>query len=130
MHPDLAMLLGLQEKDLGLKAVEERLAALNEEVAALDRAVATGEEAHAAAQRAAADAVARRGEAEVKIEAYRAQQERRKHRLEITRPGKVAASIMAELELARSVLTQEESEWVRMDETVRGLDEQVAGGQT
>lgn len=126
MHPDLAMLLGLQEKDLGLKEVEERLVARHEEVAALDRAVATGEETHAAAQRAAADAVTRRSEAEVKIEAYRAQQERRKQRLEITRPGKVAASIMAELELARSVLTQEESEWVRMDETVRGLDEQVA----
>lgn len=125
MHPDLAKLLKLQEKDLGLKAVEESLAALHEEVAALDLAVATGEEAHTAAQRAVADAVARRTETEVKIEAYRGQQDRRKQRLEITRPGKVAASIMAELELARSVLTQEESEWVRMDETVRGLEEQV-----
>lgn len=125
MHPDLAKLLKLQEKDLGLKAVEESLAVLHEEVAALDLAVATGEEAHTAAQRAVADAVARRTETEVKIEAYRGQQDRRKQRLEITRPGKVAASIMAELELARSVLTQEESEWVRMDETVRGLEEQV-----
>lgn len=125
MHPDLAKLLKLQEKDLGLKAVEESLAALHEEVAALDLAVATGEEAHTAAQRAVADAVVRRTETEVKIEGYRGQQDRRKQRLEITRPGKVAASIMAELELARSVLTQEESEWVRMDETVRGLEEQV-----
>jgi predicted nucleic acid-binding Zn-ribbon protein len=125
MHPDLAKLLKLQEKDLGLKAVEESLVALHEEVAALDLAVATGEDAHTAAQRAVADAVARRTETEVKIEAYRGQQDRRKQRLEITRPGKVAASIMAELELARSVLTQEESEWVRMDETVRGLEEQV-----
>lgn len=125
MHPDLAKLLKLQEKDLGLKAVEESLAALHEEVAALDLAVATGEDVHTAAQRAVADAVARRTETEVKIEGYRGQQDRRKQRLEITRPGKVAASIMAELELARSVLTQEESEWVRMDETVRGLEEQV-----
>ena len=126
MHPDLVKLLGLQEKDLALKAVEDQLAVLRQEVAALDQAMATGEEALAAAQRAAADAVSRRTETEAKIDTYRAQQDRRKQRLEITRPGKVAASIMAELELARSVLTQEESEWVRMDETVRGLDEQVA----
>lgn len=126
MHPDLVKLLALQEKDLALKEVEDQLAALREEVAVLDQAVTTGEEALAAAQRAVADAVSRRTETEEKIETYRTQQSRRKQRLEITRPGKVAASIMAELELARSVLTQEESEWVRMDETVRGLDEQVA----
>ena len=126
MHPDLVKLLELQEKDLALKAVEDQVAALREEVSVLDKAVVTAEEALAAAQRAAADAVSRRTETEAKIETYRTQQNRRKQRLEITRPGKVAASIMAELELARSVLTQEESEWVRMDETVRGLDEQVS----
>ena len=126
MHPDLVKLLALQEKDLALKGVEDQLAAMREEVAVLDKAVTTGEEALAAAQRAVADAVSRRTETEEKIETYRTQQNRRKQRLEITRPGKVAASIMAELELARSVLTQEESEWVRMDETVRGLDEQAA----
>jgi predicted nucleic acid-binding Zn-ribbon protein len=126
MHPDLVKLLELQERDLALKAVENQVAALHEEVSVLDKAVVTAEEALAAAQRAAADAVSRRTETEAKIETYRTQQSRRKQRLEITRPGKVAASIMAELELARSVLTQEESEWVRMDETVRGLDDQVA----
>jgi predicted nucleic acid-binding Zn-ribbon protein len=126
MHPDLVKLLELQEKDLALKAVEDQVAALQEEVSVLDKAMVTAEEALAAAQRAAADAVSRRTETEAKIETYRTQQNRRKQRLEITRPGKVAASIMAELELARSVLTQEESEWVRMDETVRGLDEQVS----
>jgi predicted nucleic acid-binding Zn-ribbon protein len=126
MHPDLVKLLELQEKDLALKAVEDQVVVLQEEVSALDKAVVTAEEALAAAQRAAGDAVSRRTEIEAKIETYRTQQNRRKQRLEITRPGKVAASIMAELELARSVLTQEESEWVRSDETVRGLDEQVA----
>jgi predicted nucleic acid-binding Zn-ribbon protein len=125
MHPDLVKLLALQEKDLSLKLVEDQLVAVHEEVAALDQAVTIGQDAMAAAQRAVADAIGRRTEAEAKIETYRAQQDRRKQRLEITRPGKVAASIMAELELARSVLTQEESEWVRMDETVRGLDDQV-----
>lgn len=125
MHPDLVKLLELQEKDAALKSVEDRLTALREEVATLDQAVTAGEEGLAAAQRAVADAVERRTATEGKIETYRAQQERRKQRLEITRPGKVAASIMAELDLARSVLTQEESEWVRMDETVRGLEEQA-----
>lgn len=128
MHPDLEKLLELQEKDLALKDVDQRLAEVREEVALLDKALAVGEEALNAAARAAEDAVERRTETEAKIEAYRVQQERRRQRLEMTRPGKVAASLMAELDLARSVLAQEESEWVRMSETVQGLEEQVAEG--
>ena len=126
MHPDLVKLLNLQERDLVVKGAEERLAALREEVAVLDRAVAESEHVLEAAQRAAADAIERRTEQEDKIEAYRSQQERRRQRLEITRPGKVAASLMAELDLARSILAQEESEWIRMSETVQALEAAVA----
>lgn len=125
MHPDLAKLLNLQEKDLVLKGVEVRLVEVHEQVAVLDQAVAESEEAMEAASRAALEAVERRTELEEKIEAYRTQQERRRQRLEITRPGKVAASLMAELDLARSILTQEESEWIRMSETVQSLEAAV-----
>jgi predicted nucleic acid-binding Zn-ribbon protein len=122
MHPDLAMLLDLQEKDLALQDVKTRLADIHEEVAVLDRAVSEGEEAVAGARRAASDALDRRVQLEEKIEAYRHQQERRRQRLELTRPGKVAAGLMAELDLARSVLAQEESEWLRLSETVQALE--------
>ena len=125
MHPDLEKLLALQEKDLALQAVRDRLVAVREEVAALDQEVAAEEESLESARRAVADAVLRRTELEAKIELFRTQQERRRRALEMTHPGRDAANMMAELDLARSVLAQEESEWVRLADTVQALEQKV-----
>jgi len=122
MHPDLVKLLELQDKDLALEEVDQRLAAIQGEAQVLDDAVAESQQALAAARQAASDATERRKDLEAKIETYRVQQERRRQRLEITRPGKEAANLMAELDLARSVLAQEESEWVRLADTVAALE--------
>ncbi len=129
MHPDLVKLLELQEKDLVVAAMNERLDALNKEVALLDGVVGASADALEAARRAAVDAVERRTELEAKIENYRAQQERRRQRLEITRPGKDAANLMAEFDLGRSVLAQEESEWIRLADSVTALEAEVAQGE-
>lgn len=125
MHPDLVKLLELQEKDLVVAALDERIIALKTEVTGLDDVLASSVEALEAARRAAADGAERRTELETKIENYRAQQERRRQRLEITRPGKDAANLMAEFDLGRSVLAQEESEWVRLAESVAALETAV-----
>jgi predicted nucleic acid-binding Zn-ribbon protein len=129
MHPDVVVLLELQEKDLTVTAVDEQLDTLKEEVAGLDRAIVDSESALDVARRAATDAIERRTELETKIEAYRTQQERRRQRLEITRPGKDAANLMAEFDLGRSVLAQEESEWVRLADSVAALEAQLAEGE-
>ena len=126
MHPDLVKLLELQEKDLVVTSIDERLAGLRGEVEVLDMALAEQAEALETARRAAADAVERRVELESKIESYRTQQERRRQRLELTRPGKEAANLMAEFDLGRSVLAQEESEWVRLADSVKALEDNVA----
>jgi predicted nucleic acid-binding Zn-ribbon protein len=125
MHPDVVKLLDLQAKDLDLLEIDTRLADVAEEEAELDRAVEGAEHTVSAAAQAVADAIQRRAELEAKIETYRVQQERRRQAIEITHPGKRAATLMAELDLARSVLAQEESEWVRLADRVTALEEQV-----
>jgi predicted nucleic acid-binding Zn-ribbon protein len=125
MHPDVVKLLDLQNKDLDLLEIDTRLADVADAEAGLDRALEEAEQMVSTSAQAVADAVQRRAELEVKIETYRAQQERRRQAIEITHPGKRAATLMAELDLARSVLAQEESEWVRLADRVTSLEGQV-----
>lgn len=125
MHADLVKLLDLQTKDVAVSEAEQRLAALSQETAALDRVLQAARDALDAARRAAADAARRRDELEARIESYRTLQDRRQLRLEQVRNPKEASTLMAELDLARSVLAKEENEWVRSAETVTQLELRV-----
>lgn len=125
MHADLLKLLDLQAKDTAVKEVERRLVALRGDIAILDQAVQRAREALDATRRAAADGARRRDELESKIESYRLLQERRRLRLEHVRNPKEASTLMAELDLARSVMAKEESDWVRSAETVSQLESKV-----
>jgi hypothetical protein len=122
MHADLVKLLDLQTKDAAVIASEQRLVALNGETAALDEVLQRAREALEAARWAAVDGARRRDELENRIESYRRLQERRSQRLEQVRNPKEASTLMAELDLARSVMTKEENEWVRSAETVTQLE--------
>jgi predicted nucleic acid-binding Zn-ribbon protein len=125
MHAELRKLLDLQAKDAVLSAAEQRLAALDQDGVVLDqvhqRAVATLE----MARQALADGRRRRDELEKKIDSYRTLQDRRRQRLEHVRNPKEASTLMAELDLARSVLAQEENEWVRSADAVTQLELKV-----
>ena len=118
MHADLVRLLELQAKDSAVAEVERRLGALREESGVLDQALDRAREVLEAARRAAADAARRRDELEQKIESYRVLQERRQQRLEHVRNPKEASTLMAELDLARSVVAKEENDWVRSSDAV------------
>jgi predicted nucleic acid-binding Zn-ribbon protein len=118
MHADLVKLLDLQAKDSAVVEVERRLGALREEIGVLDQALERAREVLEAAHRAAADAARRRDELEAKIESYRVLQDRRQQRLEHVRNPKEASTLMAELDLARSVVAKEESDWVRSADSV------------
>ncbi len=126
MHPDLPKLLDLQAKDAAIVGVGAKLAALDVELAALDEHRRRTADLAAAAQRAAADGLKRRGELEAKIESYQILQERRRQRLEAVRSPKEASALMAEMDLARSVLAKEESEWVRSADQVMALQTKAA----
>ena len=125
MHADLVKLLDLQSKDSAIDEIDRRLRALQAEVAALDQAVQRARDGLDGARRAAGDGVRRRDELEAKVDSYRILQDRRVQRLETVRNPKEASTLMAELELARSVMAKEESEWVRSAEAVTGLERKV-----
>jgi predicted nucleic acid-binding Zn-ribbon protein len=72
-----------------------------------------------------ADGQRRRDEHETRIESYRTLQERRKQRLDQVRNPKEASALMTELDLARSVLAQEENDWVRSADSVIQLEHKV-----
>src|SRR5687767_12536496 len=126
MHPDLNKLLDLQAKDSEIADLDARQAALDADAATLDADLRRAREGRAAARRAAADAARRRDEQERKIESFRQQQERRQQRLEFVRNPKEAATLMAEMDLARQVMAKEEAEWVRAADDVGGAEAAAA----
>jgi predicted nucleic acid-binding Zn-ribbon protein len=130
MHADLVKLLDLQSKDAAVADVDRRLRELRAEYAGLDQAVQRARDALDAARRAAADGVRRRDELETKVESYRVLQDRRVQRLESVRNPKEASTLMAELDLARSVMAKEENDWVRSAEAVTALERKVGEEET
>ena len=127
MLADLVKLLDLQAKDAALAKAEQRLAALGDSTVALDQAHARARESLEAARRAVADGQRRRDELELKIESYRTLQNRRSQRLEHVRNPKEASTLMAELDLAKSVMAKEEGDWVRSADAVIQLELKVQG---
>jgi len=116
--PELETLLALQERDLAVMATDEALAALEPALRTLDEQLGAAERELAAAQRAIETAVGRRETLEGKIANYRTMQEQRRQRLEWVRGAKEAATLMAELDLTRTVLAKEEAEFLRSGDAV------------
>lgn len=119
MHADLAALLRVQERDQMVMAIEAELKGLEPEIAQLDQELTKAQADLDAARKGAGDAEQRRAELEGKIESYRVMQERRRQRLEWVRGAKEASTLMAELDLARTVLAKEEAEWIRSADRVQ-----------
>jgi uncharacterized protein len=125
MHADLVRLLDLQNKDAVVGEVQRRMGALNGDFAGLDQILQQARNVLEGARRAVTEGIRRRDELEARVESYRLLQERRQLRLEYVRNPKEAATLMAELDLARSVMAKEETEWVRNAEAVGSLELKV-----
>ncbi len=119
MHPDLEKLLDLQAKDLILLATDLRLKALAEEIAALDAALERARADLDAARRRFADSTLKRTDLETIIETQRANQEKRRARIEQVKTAREVQALMTELDLARQVLAKQESDWVKAAETTQ-----------
>src|SRR5882724_10368941 len=126
VHPELEALLTLQEKDQAVTGTDEALAALAPELATLDEAHAAAERALALARAGIQAAIDRRDELEGKIANYRTMQDQRRQRLEWVRGAKEASTLMAELDLARSVLAKEEAEFMRSGDAVTEAERKAA----
>jgi uncharacterized protein len=125
MHADLVKLLDLQNKDTVIGSVQQQMEALQGEVARLDQILRQAQGILEGARGAVADGIRRRDELEARVESYRILQERRQLRLEQVRNPKDAATLMAEFDLARTVIVKEENAWVRSAEAVGALELRV-----
>ncbi len=110
-------------------AIEAELGAFNPELAALDAELAKAQADLDGARKGAQDAELRRAELEGKIESYRVMQERRRQRLEWVRGAKEASTLMAELDLARTVLAKEEAEWMRSADRVQEAEHRAVDAE-
>src|SRR6266550_3680062 len=98
VHPDLEALLALQDRDVAVTGCDARLQALEPELRRLEE----------------------------KIQSYRTMQEQRRQRLEWVRGAKEASTLMAELDLARTVLAKEEAEFMRSGDAVGEAERKTA----
>ena len=126
MHPELESLLTLQDRDVAVAQCDAQLAALAPEALVLDDRLAVAERALAQARAAIQAALGRKGELEGKIASYRTMQEQRRQKLEWVRGAKEASTLMAELDLARSVLAKEEAEFMRSGDAVGEAERKAA----
>lgn len=126
MHPDLETLLALQDQDVALASCDARVKALEPELRALDDQVAAAERVVAQARAGIQAALDRRDGLEGKIASYRTMQEQRRQRLEWVRGAKEASTLMAELDLARTVLAKEEAEFMRSGDAVGEAERKTA----
>src|SRR2546426_8174822 len=129
VHPDLEALLALQDKDVAVASCDARLRALEPETLALDEQVAAAERVVAQARAGIQAALDRRDGLEGKIQNYRTMQEQRRQRLEWVRRAKEASPLMAELDLARTVLAKEEAEFMRSGDAVGEAERKTAGAE-
>lgn len=122
MHPEISKLLALQSRDLDLLGIDARLLDLHEATAALDAGLGRARENLAFAIRAIEAEKTRREELEAKMESHRQHQERRREKLQFMKTPKEVAALMAEIDLARSVLGNEENDWVHASDQVTALE--------
>jgi len=126
VHPDLEALLALQDKDVALASCDARLKALDPELKALDDQIAAAERVVTQARAGIQAALNRRDGLEGKIQSYRTMQEQRRQKLEWVRGAKEASTLMAELDLARTVLAKEEAEFMRSGDAVGEAERKTA----
>jgi hypothetical protein len=126
VHPDLDGLLTLQAKDQDVARSEQALAALEPDARRLDEQLAGAQRTVDTALRAIDDAKRRRDELEGKIASYKSMQEQRRQKLEWVRGAKEASTLMAEIDLTRTVLAKEEAEFMRSGDAVHEAERKAA----
>jgi predicted nucleic acid-binding Zn-ribbon protein len=126
VHPDLEALLALQDKDVAVAGCDARLKALEPELRVLDEQMAAAERVVAQARAGIQAALDRRDGLEGKIASYRTMQDQRRQKLEWVRGAKEASTLMAELDLARTVLAKEEAEFMRSGDAVGEAERKTA----
>jgi predicted nucleic acid-binding Zn-ribbon protein len=110
VHPDLVALLALQDEDTAVAVLEARRRELDARETALDQERVSAESAIARARLAAEAEDKKRRELGIKVQEHRALHDRHLAALDAVRKDREATAAMAQIEITRRVLAQEESE--------------------
>jgi predicted nucleic acid-binding Zn-ribbon protein len=128
VNPDLASLLALQQDDVAVQQVRARLKEIDEQVAQLDRARAGATAALERAKSALEAEETRHRDLTNKVQDHKALQEHHVGALDAVRKPREATAAMAQIEMTRKVLAQEESDLHAMGSRIMDL-RQAAGLQ-
>jgi predicted nucleic acid-binding Zn-ribbon protein len=126
VHPDLVALLALQEDDTAVAAIEDRLRELDEQLAQLDRERAALGEAVARARETADAEERKRRELALKVQEHKSLQERNLAALDAVRKAREATAALAQIDITRRVLAQEESDLQALSGRITDLRQAVA----
>lgn len=121
MNPDLTALLALQEDDSAMAAIDARLHELDRRAEALDGERQAANAAVARAHATTESEEKKRRDLALKIEEHRSIQERNLSMLDAVRKPREAQAAMTQVEVARRVLAQEESELQALNARIADL---------
>jgi uncharacterized protein len=121
VHPDVVALLALQADDAAILTLEERLAALDPRAKALDDARRKAVESAQRARAAVDEEEKRRRDLHARITQHKALHERNLAQLDAVKRVKEATAAMAQVEQARRILAEEESELATLSRRIAEL---------
>jgi len=129
VSPDLEAVLALQAEDTIVAQLNGKLRTLDTKLKALDAERAQLEESLARARQTAEQEEKRRRELAIKVEDHKAMQERNLATLDVVRKPKEATAAMAQVDMLKKVLTQEESELHSLSLRVHDVHHAIDGQQ-
>ena len=126
MNPDLQALLQLQEDDAALDALEARLGALNARTAALTKERSAADVALAKAKELVAAEEKTQRAIQTRLAEHKATQQHNTAQLDVVTKPKEAAAAMAQIEHAKRLIGEDETDLKALDVKLRGLRDSVA----
>jgi predicted nucleic acid-binding Zn-ribbon protein len=110
VSPDLEAVLALQAEDAIVAQLRDKLKALDAQLKTLDAERTHVEESLARARATAEQEEKKRRELSIKVEDHKAMQERNLATLDVVRKPKEATAAMAQVDMLKKVLSQEETD--------------------
>jgi uncharacterized protein len=121
MHPDVRALLDLQEDDITIAQLETRLRSLEPRLRELDTKRAAAVASAAQSRSAIEREEKRRSEIHTRLSAHKELQERNIGQLDSVRKMKEATAAMAQVEVTRKIIAEEEAEYATIGRRLNEL---------
>ena len=129
MSPDLEAVLALQAEDTIVAQLNAKLRALDAKLKSLDAERTQVEDSLARAKATAETEEKRRRELSTKVEEHKAMQERNLATLDVVRKPKEATAAMAQVDMLKKVLSQEETDLHSLSLRVHDVHHAIDGQQ-